>query len=74
MNGSDWYWLGWATTTLIAFLVPELYALFTGHPDRKLSNAIWRLEDLLPYSLAWRLVFMGLIVWLGYHLTLGPRH
>lgn len=70
-----WYWAAWALISFAAFAVPELIAVFTGHPDRKLSSAAWALEDLLPGDpLAWRIALMITAIIVVIHLTVGPRH
>jgi len=40
------YWLIWFLVSITSFLVPELIALFSGHPENTLSDSIWRMEDL----------------------------
>lgn len=40
----DIYWATWFAVSITFFLVPELLALFSGHPENTLSDAIWRME------------------------------
>lgn len=35
------YWLLWVGPL---FLIPEFWALFSGHPENTLSDNVWRLE------------------------------
>lgn len=82
-NGWSWYWLTWFVVAFpLAFLVPELVALATGHPENSLSAQIWRLEGFLPghagvfwHWTALHILIGGvlavLLVWLIGHFTLG---
>ena len=40
------YWAIWFALAFGTFIVPETIALATGHPERTLSGAIWRMEAL----------------------------
>ncbi|HEY2088002.1 MAG TPA: hypothetical protein VGH54_18545 [Mycobacterium sp.] len=71
MSWSHLYWLSWLT---VGFAVPEMVAVFTGHPERKLSAAVWALEDAVPYPLAWRTVAVITLAVVCWHLFFGPRH
>lgn len=71
MNG---YWGAWAAIAFTAFAVPEMIAVFTGHPDRKLSSAVWSAMDSLPAPLAWRIAAVVVIAVVAFHLLFGPRH
>lgn len=81
MNGWSWYWLCWFIASIVvAFLGPELYALFTGHPENTLSAQVWRLEQALPCQHVWQWtalhiliggVLLVLLVWLIGHLVFG---
>lgn len=68
------YWAVWALATLTAFLGPELAAVFTGHPERKLSQSFWVLEDAVGHPLIWRLTAGVIVAVVFYHLLWGPRH
>lgn len=82
-NGWSWYWLIWFIVAFpVAFLVPELIALASGHPENTLSAQIWRLEGFLPghAGVVWHWtalhfliggVLAILLVWLIGHFTLG---
>lgn len=82
-NGASWYWLIWFIVAFpLAFLVPELIALASGHPENTLSAQIWRLEGFLPghAGVVWHWtalhfliggVLAILLVWLIGHFTLG---
>lgn len=62
-----WLWLAW----IASFLVIELTALFTGHPQYTLSDYVWRLEQV---NRAWtfgRFFVCAFLVWLLLHLVLG---
>jgi len=74
------YWLCWFGATLVAFLVPELYALATGHGENTLSAQVWELEKITPGQHVWQwtalhvLIGGGLTVvllWLIIHLAWG---
>lgn len=77
LNWFSLYWLGW----LMAFLVPEFWALFT-NPANTLSEEVWSIESLnanQPFDFAmwtdthWAvalLVWM-LWLWLSLHFPFG---
>jgi hypothetical protein len=78
----DRYWLIWFMLWFTTFIVPETWALATGHPERTLSAAIWRIEQLIPgqnqYPWQWtagHFLFTGsflvVAVWLGGHFGWG---
>lgn len=76
MKSIDKFWLGWFVITFGSFLSMEVYQLVTGHPERTLSAAIWRLEAWQPGQPFWQwtaghFLFMGvftlLIFWLFFH-------
>jgi len=80
MRPIDKFWLGWFITMIGSFLVMEIYQLATGHPERTLSAAIWRLErfkngQAFDEWSAGHLLFMGsfglLIFWLFFHFGWG---
>ena len=80
MNAWSTYWVCWFFGMLIAFLVPELWALFTGHGENTLSANVWRLEQLAPGQHVWQWtalhVLIGgalavFLIWLLVHLVLG---
>lgn len=73
-------WLVWFLASFGSFLFFEVRALATRHPERTLSDAIWRLEQLrtgqpLYQWSAGHVLVAGtvtvLFVWLGFHFTLG---
>lgn len=72
----NWHllWLLWAGISLASFGAFELYAVFTGHPEHKLSNAFWTLQDSLPNPTVWRVIIFMFLCYLAFHLTFGPRH
>jgi hypothetical protein len=82
-NAWSWYWLIWLIVTIpLAFLIPELIALASGHPENTLSAQIWRLEQFLPGHAgpiwSWTAMhfligglFAVLFVWLIGHFTFG---
>lgn len=72
-----WYWLAW----LLAFIIPELYMVFTNAPNT-LSDEVWSIEGLnlaQPFDIAmWSSVHWivagivwGLFLWLSLHLPFG---
>jgi hypothetical protein len=74
------YWLIWFALSFTAFIVPETIALATGHPERTLSAAIWRMEQLVPGQGIWQWnaahmlftsVFIVTVVWLIGHFGWG---
>jgi hypothetical protein len=80
MNGWSAYWGIWFGLFMLAFLVPEIYALTTGHSENTLSANVWRLEQFLPgqHPAAWTAshVLIGgcltvLLGWLIVHLVWG---
>jgi hypothetical protein len=49
MNRMSWYWLIWFILCFpVSFLIPELWALWSGRPEDTLSENIWRLEQDAP--------------------------
>lgn len=63
-------WLG------IGFGIPETVALVTGRPQFTLSEAAWRLLDVLPGRTVYQWSFLHLLVsflllWLWAHITWG---
>jgi hypothetical protein len=80
MNGWSWWWLSWFTATIASFLVPELYALSTGHGENTLSAQVWKLEKIAPGQHVWEWtalhVLIGgllavVLIWLLVHLVFG---
>jgi hypothetical protein len=74
MNGWHAYWALWALTSLVAFAIPESVAVLTGHPEWKLSQAVWVLEDAVGHPMVWRVVAGLALTGVVYHLLFGPRH
>ena len=82
-NAWSWYWLAWFVVTFpVAFLVPEMIALASRHPENTLSAQIWRLEGFLPGHAGpvwnWTAlhiliggVLAVLLLWLIGHFVLG---
>ena len=69
------YWGAWASATLFTFAAPEMWAVFTGQPEKKLSASAWALEDMLPGDpIAWRIIIAATAIMVIIHLTFGPRH
>lgn len=77
LNWFSFYWLAW----LLAFLVPELWAVYVNPPDT-LSETIWALENLntaQPFDFAmwtdvhWVVasVVWLLFLWLSLHMPFG---
>lgn len=71
------YWAGW----IVAFLVPELYAVFNA-PRYTLSDTVWMIENLnlsQPFDFQmwsdthWLIagIVWGLFLWLSLHLPFG---
>lgn len=70
------YWPIWLAATIVSFLVYEIYALATGHPENTLSDWVWRVlkigknasfanwtaADFLTFG-----VWMTLFIWLTFH-------
>ena len=48
------YWAAWFALAFGTFIVPETIALLTGHPERTLSAAVWRLEKLRAGQGIWQ--------------------
>lgn len=80
MNGWSWYWLGWLTVSVVAFAVPEGYALASGQYQNTLSENVWRLEELAPsqHLTQWHaahILIGGVLIlvlgWLIGHLVFG---
>lgn len=68
-----WYWAAWL---LLGFLVPELVALFSGHPENTLSETVWNWFHVKPGSklrklTIRRLLLLFFMVWLTGHLAFG---
>lgn len=80
-NGFSHYWLVWLVAAFATFIVPELYALVSGHPENTLSAQVWRLEGILNGNaplVNWTAVhfllggmFAVIFVWLIGHFALG---
>lgn len=68
------YWAVWALACFTTFAGPEMAAVFTGHPDRKLSASAWALEDYIGYPLVWRIAAGALLALIFWHLFYGSRH
>lgn len=49
-TGFRWYWLAWLCVTLVAFLVPELWAVFSGHMPLTLSDTVDALAAKYPWA------------------------
>jgi len=58
------YWLVWL---VCFFLIPELTAIFMGHPENTLSAQIWHLEGTGATFFRW--VVGSTTVWLFFHMT-----
>ena len=61
------YWLIWFVSFFLLFIIPEVAALVSGHPERTLSAAIWSLEGYTPKGWGWnafRFLFLGAFSWL----------
>lgn len=74
------YWGIWASVTLTAFLVPELWMLIAGRAQDTLSANVWRAEEFLPGQavMHWTFIHFALIavlfvfdVWLLGHFGWG---
>ena len=66
--------LYWAAWLLLGFGVPEAIALVTHHPERTLSDAVWRWFDVLPGQTVWQwkfvhFILLAIVVWLAGHLA-----
>lgn len=70
MKGSTMYGLLWLLW-IISFLVIELSALFTGHPERTLSAWVWKLEDLHHGWTFARYFIAVFCLWLFCHMAFG---
>jgi hypothetical protein len=60
----NWWWPAFLIGTFLAFIIPELFALFTQtstHTDNTLSGWTWQTEPP-TYSWEW---FLSLILWLA---------
>jgi hypothetical protein len=77
LNWLNLYWLAW----IIAFLVPELWAVFNA-PRYTLSDTVWALEQVSfkqPFDFGmwtdthWLLagIVWGLFAWLSLHIPFG---
>lgn len=76
MTFSDWYWIVWFVG---GFGVYEITALATGHPERTLSEAIWRWFNVLPGQSFWQIGLLHLLLvigltWAWGHLAWGWWH
>ena len=73
------YWAVWAIVGFLAFIVPELWAVFTGRYRDTLSATLWRVEKLGPGNpLHWTFIHFSvvvilicLLVWLVGHFGWG---
>lgn len=74
MDRWGWWWTFWGIVSLGSFGAAEMWAIFTGHPEHKLSQNFWELVDSLPYPTVWRIGLLALFVFISIHLTFGPRH
>ena len=67
MTLANWYWL---ILFLVGFLIPEAVAIFTGHYEWTLSCSLRALcarwEWFAP-------VFVGILAWLAYHITVQKK-
>lgn len=70
------YWPVWLITAVVTFLVPEIYALVSGHPANTLSDWVWRTlkiaknQHIGAWTAADFLVFgcwLTLVTWLTFH-------
>lgn len=77
---SDRGWLLWFLASVGVFSFYEGRALITGHPEKTLSYAIWRLVSLRPGQpvpewtfghFAFTGVLAVLFLWLFFHFSLG---
>jgi hypothetical protein len=66
MKWNSWslYWLLWL---LIGFLIPELYAIISGHVENTLSFQVWHLEGNGATFFRW--VTAATFLWLFLHMT-----
>lgn len=80
MNAWSWYWVWWFSVSMVAFLIPETYAIVTKNYADTLSENIWRLEDVAPgapigtWTAAHFLIggLIGLVlIWLFFHFLFG---
>lgn len=80
MNAWSKYWLTWFFVSFVAFIVPEVWALITGHDENTLSENVWRLEKIPTGGSLWHWtalhVLLGgsllvVLVWLIGHLVFG---
>lgn len=63
-NGWSIYWLCWIGPM---FLGPELFALFTHHPENTLSYQVWHVEGTGETFARW---FVGAtLLWLLIHMV-----
>jgi len=68
----NWYWPRGLTVASVAFLLPELYALFT-NPANTLSDYCWRELHVTAawgngvHSLAW---WFSLVAWLLFTIVI----
>lgn len=62
-NAWSLYWLAWL---IGGFLIPELVALLTGHPENTFSWQVWHLEGKgATFGRFWVIAFF---VWLLVHM------
>lgn len=80
MNGWSSYWAAWFGVAFAAFLIPEVWALFTRHPENTLSAQIWRLEQLKAGQHVWQWtaahwliggILAVVLIWLLFHFVAG---
>lgn len=78
MNAWSTYWLLWFVLAFASFIVPELWAILTGHTENTLSAQVWNLESATTGSsivswtaIHWLLggIFVVLFVWLIGHFV-----
>lgn len=65
------YWVSWLLAAFLTFIVPELWAIVSGHPEKTLSAVIWRAERLgsgnpLHWTFIHLMVTIVLFVGLGW--------
>lgn len=77
---SDRGWLIWFLASFGSFLIFEVGALATGHPEKTLSAAIWRLERFRAGQPIWQWnaahyllggALLVVLTWLLGHFILG---
>lgn len=71
MSGWSWFWLSWVVTGIAA----ELYVVTFGQHTARLSQNVWRAQDILPgQPIIWRCLVAALLIVLAYHWSFGSRH